>query len=94
MVEWSTLKLSARIRVVKLSSPTDAKSAWLSKSNGRSHLVLSAKLGSPYLKRIDHSLHRLSLIVPSPKSSLKSRNDCAAFHPLSKWHSIISRIWV
>ncbi|KAF8770226.1 hypothetical protein HNY73_017783 [Argiope bruennichi] len=36
LVEWSTLKLSVSIRIVKLSSPsTAAKSAWLPKSYGR-----------------------------------------------------------
>ena len=68
MVEWSTLKLSASIRIVKRSSSSAAaKSAWSSKSDGRPLPGLSFKLVSSDLKRANHSLHRLSLIVPSPK---------------------------
>ena len=35
----------------------------------------------PFPKNLNYSLHRLSLIVPSPKSSFRSGNDCATFHP-------------
>ena len=64
LVERSTLKLSASIWVVKRSfSSTAIKSAWSSKSDGRPLPGLSSKLVSPDLKRANHSLHRLSLIV-------------------------------
>ncbi|KAF8770227.1 hypothetical protein HNY73_017784 [Argiope bruennichi] len=75
LVEWSTLKLSVSIRIVKLSSPsTAAKSAWLPKSYGRplpglsSNGVARFETGKPFL-------HRLSLILSSQKSSLRWRND-------------------
>ncbi|KAF8796069.1 hypothetical protein HNY73_000495 [Argiope bruennichi] len=94
MVEWSTLKLSASIRVVKLSFPSTAtKSVWSLKSRGQPLPGLSSELMSPDLKGTNHSLHRLSLLVSdfaiSPKSSVRSRNDCAGFYPFLKWHSLI-----
>lgn len=89
VIEGSTLKLSASIHVIRVSSPsTAAKSDWSSEYDGGPVLCLSSKPVSSDLKRAIHSLHRLSLIVPAPKSSLRSRNDCAAVHPFSKWCSI------
>lgn len=70
MVELCGLKLSVSIRIVKLSSPsTVPKSALAPKCDGRRLPSLSSKLVSSDLKRTNRSLHRISLIVPSLKSS-------------------------
>ncbi|GFY53102.1 hypothetical protein TNIN_339511 [Trichonephila inaurata madagascariensis] len=86
MVEWSIL-LTDSIQVIEISFPSKAdKSARSSKFDGRPLPGLSFELVSPDLKRANHSLHRLSLIVPSLKSSLNLRN---VFRPFSRWYRII-----
>ena len=55
---------------------TAARSAWLSKFNDRPLYGLGTKLVSRDVKQEKPSRHCLSLIVPSPKSSLRSGNDC------------------
>ncbi|KAF8767109.1 hypothetical protein HNY73_020102 [Argiope bruennichi] len=71
MIEWSTL--SASIRIVKLSSPSMAtKRTWSSKSDDQALSDLSSLLVLPNLKRAYHSLHRVSLIVSSPKRCFPS----------------------
>ncbi|GFY72980.1 hypothetical protein TNIN_372071 [Trichonephila inaurata madagascariensis] len=74
--EWITLKLAASIQVIEVSSlSTATNSVWSSKFDCQPLPGLFSKLVSPGLKRANHSLHRLSLIVLSLKSWLRSRND-------------------
>lgn len=86
MVDWSALKCSANIRVVKLSSSSTAcKRASSSKSNRWSLPGSSSKLVLPDLYGLNHRRVRLSPSVPSSKGSLRSRKAYPAVWPFSKW---------
>ena len=76
----------ANILVVQLSSSSTAtKSTWSSKFNGQPLPSSSAIFLSPDLNFLNYLSTWLLLIIPSPKSSLRSRNDCATFQLFSKW---------
>ena len=67
IVEWSTLKSSANILVVKLSSSSTAdNNAWSLKFDGRPLPSTSTRFVSPDLNYLKHLSTWLLLIVPSP----------------------------
>ena len=68
---------------------------WSLKFDGRPLPSSSSRFLSLDLNFLNHFSTWLLLIVHSTKSSLRSRNGCAAFHPFSQWwYSIIWRILI